>query len=63
MEPLVEVSIAKGDFGTIEGYIFRVEGGACYSIEHAPQCNNVKVTEIIFLAERDLRTRMKSEFC
>ena len=55
MEPLQEVSIAEDASGTEEGYIYKVVGGACYSIHHSTQRDNLKVTEIIFLAERDLR--------
>ncbi|MBA1201983.1 hypothetical protein G7009_09450 [Pseudomonas capeferrum] len=56
MEQLLEVSIAGDGSGTIEGYIYKVKGGACYSIEHAPLCDNLKVKEIIFSAARDLRS-------
>ncbi|GLH45893.1 hypothetical protein RS3R6_30720 [Pseudomonas atacamensis] len=55
MEPLQEVSIAEDFSGTEEGYIYKVVSGACYSIHHSPQQENLKVKEIIFLAERDLR--------
>ncbi len=55
MEPLVEVSVAEDDSGAIEGYVYRVEGGGCYSIEHYAGCSNLKVTKIIFSAARDLR--------
>ncbi|MQT76172.1 hypothetical protein [Pseudomonas helleri] len=55
MEPLVEVDVAENDSGTIKGYVYRVEGGACYSIEHPAGCSNLKVTDIIFSAARDLR--------
>lgn len=55
MEPLIEVSVAENDSGTVEGYMFRVEGGACYSIEHAAGCLDLTIIEVIFSAERDLR--------
>ncbi|MHA7117072.1 hypothetical protein ACX0KM_23465 [Pseudomonas promysalinigenes] len=55
MEPLQEVSIAEDASGTEEGYIYKVVGGACYSIHHSPHRENLKVTEIIFSADRDLR--------
>lgn len=55
MEPLIEVSVAEDYAGTIEGYVYRVEGGACYSFQHAADHNNLKVTEVIFSAQRDLR--------
>ena len=51
----VEVDVAENDSGTIKGYVYRVEGGACYSIEHPAGCSNLKVTDIIFSAARDLR--------
>ena len=56
MEPLIEVSVAEGDAGAMEGYVYKVEGGACYSIQHTADHINLKVTEIIFSAERDLRS-------
>lgn len=55
MEPLQEVSIAECDSGAEEGYIYKVVGGACYSIHLSPRQEKLKVTEIIFSAERDLR--------
>ncbi|EMR46300.1 hypothetical protein [Pseudomonas putida] len=58
MEPLKEVSVAEDPSGTIEGYIYKVLGGACYSIHHASGCNNVKIKEVIFSADRDLRLRV-----
>ncbi|MFP3679486.1 hypothetical protein SB725_20510 [Pseudomonas sp. SIMBA_041] len=56
MEPLIEVSIAEDDAYNLEDYIFRVEGGACYSIQHEKRCGNLKITKTIFSAERHLRT-------
>lgn len=55
MEPLIEVSVAEDDTGTIQGYVYRVEGGACYSIQQAEDHDNLKITEVVFSAERDLR--------
>lgn len=55
MEPLQEVSIAEDASGKEEDYIYKVVGGACYSIHLSPQRDNLKVTEIIFSAERHLR--------
>ncbi|MBI6556867.1 hypothetical protein YA0850_31435 [Pseudomonas veronii] len=57
MEPLEEVSIAEDASGTIEGYIYKVASGACYSTNHSPLRDKLKVREIIFSAERDLRVR------
>jgi hypothetical protein len=56
MEPLVEVSLAEGDANNLAGYIYKVEGGACYSIQHESTCGGLKTAEIIFSAERHLRT-------
>ncbi|KPY35600.1 hypothetical protein [Pseudomonas syringae] len=55
MEPLIEVSVAEDSSGTVEGYLYKVEGGACYSLHPAAQHAELKKTEIVFLAERDLR--------
>lgn len=55
MEPLDEVSIAEDASGMIEGYIYKVVSGECYSINHAPLRDNLKVKEIVFSAARDLR--------
>lgn len=57
MEPLIEVSVAENGLGALEAYLYKVEGGACYSTHHSPQIDNLKITEIIFSAERDLRVR------
>lgn len=57
MEPLIEVSVVKDDTGSVEGYVYRVEGGTCYSIHHAAADYEFELTEIIFSAERDLCTR------
>lgn len=55
MEPLIEVSVAQSDTGEVEGYLFKVAGGATYSNHHLGDHRNLKVTEIIFSADRDLR--------
>ncbi|SIR22101.1 hypothetical protein SAMN05216509_1121 [Pseudomonas sp. B10] len=55
MEPLVEVSLAEGDANNLAGYIYKVEGGACYSIQHESTGGGLKTAEIIFSAERHLR--------
>jgi len=57
MEPLKEVSIAENASTAAEGYMYEVMGGAHYSIHHEPPHDNLRVTEIIFSAERDLRIR------
>lgn len=56
LEPLIQVSVARDGSGTIEGYIYKVEGGACYSSEHEQPCADLKVSKIIFSAKRDLRS-------
>ena len=57
MEPLIEVSVAEDSSEALKAYLYKVEGGACYSTHHSPQIDSLKVTEVIFLAERDLRVR------
>ncbi|APO80963.1 TPA: hypothetical protein ACHTCR_000223 [Pseudomonas putida] len=57
MEPLIEVSVTEDGSGCIGGYLYKVEGGKSYSIHYASSRENVKVKEIIFSAERDLRVR------
>lgn len=56
MEPLVEISLAEDSHGNVEGYLYQVEGGACYSLIHGADHSTLKKTEIIFLAARDLRS-------
>ncbi|BAW27005.1 hypothetical protein [Pseudomonas putida] len=56
MEPLIEVSFAEDTAGAMEGYLYKVEGGASYSINHTADHSNLKIIEIIFSAERDLQT-------
>lgn len=56
MEPLVEVSLAEAGANNLAGYIYKVEGGMCYSIQHESTCGGLKIAEIIFSAERHLRT-------
>lgn len=55
MEPLEEVSVAEDASGTIEGYIYKVVSGSCYSVNYSPLRDNLRVREIIFSAKRDLR--------
>lgn len=55
MEALVEVSLVHDDLGMIDGCIYRVEGGGCYSIQYVDASSNLTNTELIFSAERDLR--------
>lgn len=54
---LIEVSVAENGLGALEAYLYKVEGGACYSTHYSPQIDSLKITEIIFSAERDLRVR------
>lgn len=56
MEPLKEVSIVKDASGAVEGFIYEVAGGACYGLHSAPLQDNLKVKEIVFSSERDLRS-------
>ncbi|WP_224790566.1 hypothetical protein [Pseudomonas fluorescens] len=56
MEPLLEVSLVHDDSGTIDGCIYRVESGACYSIQNMVTGSNPRNTQLIFSAERDLRS-------
>lgn len=56
MEPLIEVSVAEDDANKQEGYVYKVEGGACYSVHHGPACGDLKTIEIIFSAKQHLRT-------
>ena len=55
MEPLIEVSVVESGDGAMEGYVFRVESGALYSLRHSDELDHFKVTDVIFSAERDLR--------
>ncbi|WP_296180001.1 hypothetical protein [Pseudomonas sp. UBA1879] len=55
MERLVEVSIVEDETGTMEDYVYKVEGGASYGVSRLEDHNGLKVTEVIFSAERDLR--------
>lgn len=55
MEPLIEVGVAQDNKGEVEGYLFKVAGGVSYSTHHSRDHSNLKVTEIIFSADRDLR--------
>jgi hypothetical protein len=57
MEPLIGLSVAEDSATKMEGYIYKVAGGVCYSLHHMAGLDNLNVTELIFSADRDLGPR------
>ncbi|VVP33516.1 hypothetical protein PS865_04488 [Pseudomonas fluorescens] len=54
MEGLVEVSVVENETGTMKDYVYKVDGGTSYGVWRIEDHNQLKVTEVIFSAERDL---------
>lgn len=55
MEPLVEVNVALDEEDGQLGYVYKVEGGHCYSTHPNAQRNNLRTSRTIFSADRHLR--------